>query len=97
MSLILLLNPKQYGGAIAADTSDVWRKRRRKLQELEEAEESVAIEKLLAEMKPVDNYLQDDKVKLHKLLSRSVSDKYTRQKNEERNKRLLLLLLLSDD
>lgn len=97
MSLILLLNPKQYGGVVVADTSDVWRKRRRKLQELEEAEETLAIEKLLAGMKPVDNYLQDDKVKLHKLLSRSVSDKYTRQKNEERNKRLLLLLLLSDD
>jgi hypothetical protein len=97
MSLILLLNPKQYGGAVTVDTSDVWRKRRRKLQEFEDAEESLAIEKLLANMNPVDNYLQDDKVKLHKLLTRTVSDKYTKQKEKERNDRLLLLLLLSDD
>lgn len=97
MSLILLLNPKQYGGAIAVDTSDVWRKRRRKLQELEDAEETLAINQLLAQFNPVDNSTNGAKVKLHKILSESISEKYNKTKEKERNKRLLLLLLLTDD
>lgn len=97
MSLLLLLNPKQYGGAaVEVDKADVWRKRRKKLQDLEDAEEALAIQQLLKNLKPVDNYLQDDKVKLHKLLGKSISEKYHDTERKDRNKRLLLLMLLAD-
>lgn len=96
MSLLLLLNPKQYGKAVAVDQADIWRKRRKKLQALEEAEETLAIQKLLREMKPVDNFVENDKLKLHKVLSRSISEKYHGQQRRDRDQKILLLLLLAD-
>lgn len=97
MSLLLLLNPKQYGGAaVEIDKADVWRKRRKKLQELEEAEEALAIQKLMAQLKPVDNYIESDRVKLHKILGKSVSDKYHDTERKERDRKLLLFMLLTD-
>ncbi len=96
MSLLLLLNPKQYGGEVALDQADIWRKRRKKLQALEEAEETLAIQKLLREMKPVDNFVENDKLKLHKVLSQSISEKYQSQQRRERERKILLLLLLAD-
>lgn len=97
MSLLLLLNPKQYGGtAVEIDKADVWRKRRKKLQEFEEAEEALAIQKLMAQLKPVDNYIESDRVKLHKILGKSVSDKYHDTERKERDRKLLLFMLLTD-
>jgi len=96
MSLILLLNPKQYGGAVTVDTSDIWIKRRKKLQQLEDAEEALAIQKLLQEMKPVDNYVESAKVKLHKVISERISDRYHAKQKTQRERSLLLLLLLAD-
>lgn len=50
MSLILLLNPKQYGGAVeVADGADIWRKRGARLRKLQEAEEAAAIQILLSQ------------------------------------------------
>lgn len=93
MSLIVLLNPKQYGGVV--DSSDVWRKRRKKLRQMEEAEEALAVEILLARRKELDNASESDKVNFNRIVSKAVLDRYSIEK--ERNQRLLLLLLLSDD
>lgn len=98
MSLLLLLNPKQHGGAaVEVDKADIWRKRRKKLQELEEAEEALALQKLMAQLKPVDNYIKSDKVKLHKLLGKDISDRYHETERKERSRNLFLLMLLTDN
>lgn len=54
MSLFLLFNPKQFGGAITPDTSDILRRRsKRRRREEEELEEALAVKLLLARQEDI--------------------------------------------
>ena len=95
MTLILLLNPKQYGTAtVEQDTSDVFRKRRRQERE----EEELAVKILLDRYKELQPATEEP-VNFDKLLVDALQTKYynldtTRQK---RIKELFLLMLMDDD
>jgi len=101
MSLIVLLNPKQYGGAVTPDTSDildVYRKKKRRSDELEEA---IAAQMLQARQKPITLTPKTDVQKLRDILkSRMFSEpKVGEVTGDERKKRIryLLLMLAMDD
>lgn len=101
MSLIVLLNPKQYGGAVTPDTSDildVYRKKKRRSDELEEA---IAAQMLQARQKPITLTPKTDVQKLRDILkARMFSEpKMGEVTGDERKKRIryLLLMLAMDD
>jgi hypothetical protein len=101
MSLIVLLNPKQYGGAVTPDTSDildVYRKKKRRSDELEEA---IAAQMLQARQKPITLAPKTDVQKLRDILkARMFSEpKVGEVTGDERKKRIryLLLMLAIDD
>lgn len=97
MSLILLLNPKQYGGAVTPDTSDIldrYAKRRRR--EEEQLEEAIAAQLLQARQQ--DIVIPPEVNKL--LLAETLISKYNDTPLEgelagsERKKRINVILLL---
>ena len=101
MSLIVLLNPKQYGGAVTPDTSDildVYRKKKRRSDELEEA---IAAQMLQARQKSITLAPKTDVQKLRDILkARMFSEpKVGEVTGDERKKRIryLLLMLAMDD
>jgi len=101
MSLIVLLNPKQYGGAVTPDTSDildVYRKKKRRSDELEEA---IAAQMLQARQKSITLTPKTDVQKLRDILkARMFSEpKVGEVTGDERKKRIryLLLMLAMDD
>lgn len=103
MSLLLLLNPKQYGGAVTSDTSDildVYRKRRKKREE-EALEEAIAAQLLKARQTDVSIPKSIDVVKLGAILREKLYENIEPDEVQglERKKRikLLLLALVMDD
>lgn len=104
MSLLLLLNPKQYGGTVTTpDTSDildVYRKRRKKLED-DRLEEEIAAQLLKARQQDVVIPAKVDALKLGAILQEKmyVNIKPDEVQGEERIKRirLLLLALVMDD
>lgn len=104
MSLLLLLNPKQYGGdVVTPDTSDildVYRKRRRKRED-ELLEEEIAAQLLKARQADVVIPATVDVIKLGAILREKLYEniKPDEVQGLERTKRikLLLLALVMDD
>lgn len=104
MSLLLLLNPKQYGGdVVTPDTSDildVYRKRRRKRED-ELLEEEIAAQLLKARQADVVIPPTVDVIKLGAILRKKLYEniKPDEVQGLERTKRikLLLLALVMDD
>lgn len=104
MSLLLLLNPKQYGGdVVTPDTSDildVYRKRRKKRED-ELLEEEIAAQLLKARQSDVVIPATVDVIKLGAILREKLYEniKPDEVQGLERTKRikLLLLALVMDD
>jgi hypothetical protein len=104
MSLLLLLNPKQYGGEVVTpDTSDildVYRKRRKKHED-ELLEEEIAAQLLKARQADVVIPATVDVIKLGAILREKLYEniKPDEVQGLERTKRikLLLLALVMDD
>ena len=104
MSLLLLLNPKQYGGvAETPDTSDildVYRKRRKKRED-KLLEEEIAAQLLKARQTDVSIPANVDVIKLGAILREKLYEniKPDEVQGLERTKRikLLLLALVMDD
>jgi len=104
MSLLLLLNPKQYGGVVeTTDTSDildVYRKRRKKRED-ELLEEEIAAQLLKARQADVAIPATVDVIKLGAILRGKMYEniKPDEVQGLERTKRikLLLLALVMDD
>ncbi len=104
MSLLLLLNPKQYGGVVVTpDTSDildVYRKRRKKRED-ELLEEEIAAQLLKARQADVVIPANVDVIKLGAILREKLYEniKPDEVQGLERTKRikLLLLALVMDD
>lgn len=104
MSLLLLLNPKQYGGdVVTPDTSDildVYRKRRKKRED-ELLEEAIAVQLLKARQADVVIPATVDVIKLGAILREKLYEniKPDEVQGLERTKRikLLLLALVMDD
>lgn len=97
MSLLLLLNPKQYGGVIETpDTSDILDVYRRKKRKYDELEEAIAAQLLKARQ---TDFIIPEKVnedKLAKILRSKVDStpKLDEVKGKERIKRIKILLLM---
>lgn len=95
MSLLLLLNPKQYGGTAERDTSDILDVYRRKKRAYDELEEQIAAE--LLKKRRTDVAIPDavDPNKLSKILASKVNlpAKVGEVSGDERKKRIKLLLL----
>ena len=97
MSLLLLLNPKQYGGVIETpDTSDILDVYIRKKRKYDELEEAIAAQLLKAKQ---TDFVIPEKVnedKLAKILRFKVDSisKPDEVKGKERIKRIKMLLLL---
>jgi hypothetical protein len=96
MSLLLLLNPKQYGGAVTKDTSDILDVYRRKKRKYDELEEAIAAQLLKARQ---TDFIIPEKVnedKLAKILRSKVDStpKPDEVKGKERIKRIKILLLM---
>ena len=103
MSLLLLLNPKQYGGAVEApDTSDildVYRKRKKREDEL--LEEEIAAQLLKARQQDVVIPDAVDPIRLSAILEKKMYENIRpgEVRGEDRKKRIkmLLMALLMDD
>lgn len=103
MSLLLLLNPKQYGGAVEApDTSDildVYRKRKKREDEL--LEEEIAAQLLKARQQDVVIPEAVDPIRLSAILEKKMYENIRpgEVRGEDRKKRIkmLLMALLMDD
>jgi len=97
MSLLLLLNPKQYGGVIEVpDTSDILDVYIRKKRKYDELEEAIAAQLLKARQ---TDFIIPEKVnedKLAKILRSKVDStpKPDEVKGEKRIKRIKILLLM---
>lgn len=95
MTLIVLLNPKQYGGAVdSSDVLDVYRKKRR---QQEREEEELAVQILLdryKELKPEQN-----EIPFTDLLTGALQTKYYNldAKRQKRIQELFLMMLMEDD
>jgi hypothetical protein len=104
MSLLLLLNPKQYGGTVetpdTSDILDVYRKRRKKRED-ELLEEEIAAQLLKARQQDIVIPPKVDPIKLGAILKEKlyVNIKPDEVQGEQRIKRirLLLLALVMDD
>lgn len=101
MSLIVLLNPKQYGGVVSKDTSDILDVYRRKKRKADELEEAIAAQLLQARQKPIDLPAKTDVNKLRDILQSrlSTAPRVGEVRGDERKKRItyLLLMLAMDD
>jgi hypothetical protein len=104
MSLLLLLNPKQYGGTVVtpetSDILDVYRKRRKK-RENDALEEAIAAQLLQARQKDIVLPVELDPIKLGAILKSKLYDDVRpgEIKGDERTKRIryLLMALALDD
>lgn len=96
MSLIVLLNPKQYGGAVTPDTSDILDVYRRKKRRADELEEAIAAQLLQARQKPITLPVKTDVNKLRDILQSKLSTAALpgEVSGDERKKRIKYLLLM---
>ena len=102
MSLLLLLNPKQYGGVVEVkDTSDILDRYRRKKREYDKLEETIAAQLLKARQTDLSIPEEVDEDKLADILRSKLqaTPKAGEVAGKERTKRIrvLLLLLAMDD
>lgn len=102
MSLLLLLNPKQYGGAVAEkDTSDILDVYRRKKRKYDQLEEAIAAQLLRARQTDLTIPKEVDEDKLASILRSKMrsAPQPGELAGKERIKRIrvLLLLLAMDD
>lgn len=102
MSLLLLLNPKQYGGVVEIkDTSDILDRYRRKKREYDQLEENIAAQLLKARQTDLSIPKEIDADKLADILRSKLqaNPKVGEVAGKERTKRIrvLLLLLAMDD
>lgn len=104
MSLLILLNPKQYGGTVevkdTSDILDVYRKRRRKLEE-NALEEAIAAQLLKKRQQDVVIPPEVNKVTLaailqDKLSAPAASDEVAGENRKKKIKMLLFALLMDD-
>lgn len=104
MSLLILLNPKQYGGALevkdTSDILDVYRKRRRKLEE-NALEEAIAAQLLKKRQQDVVIPHEVNKITLaailqDKLSAPAASDEVAGENRKKKIKMLLFALLMDD-
>lgn len=97
MSLLLLLNPKQYGGVIEVpDTSDILDVYIRKKRKYDELEEAIAAQLLKARQTDLTIPANVNEDKLAKILRSKVDStpKPDEVKGKERIKRIKILLLM---
>ena len=97
MSLLLLLNPKQYGGIVETpDTSDILDVYIRKKRKYDELEEAIAAQLLKARQTDFIIPEKVDEDKLAKILRSKVDSKPKPDevKGKERSKRIRILLLM---
>lgn len=97
MSLILLLNPKQYGGVVVTpDTSDILDVYRRKKRKYDELEEAIAAQLLKARQTDLTIPKEVDSLKLADILRAKLQTKPQPGEivGRERQKRIRILLLL---
>lgn len=97
MSLILLLNPKQYGGVVVTpDTSDILDVYRRKKRKYDELEEAIAAQLLKARQTDLTIPKEVDSLKLADILRAKLQTKPQPGEivGKERQKRIRILLLL---
>lgn len=97
MSLLLLLNPKQYGGVIETpDTSDILDVYRRKKRKYDELEEAIAAQLLRARQTDLTIPANVNEDKLAKILRSKIDSipKPDEVKGKERIKRIKILLLM---
>lgn len=97
MSLILLLNPKQYGGVVVTpDTSDILDVYRRKKRKYDELEEAIAAQLLKARQTDLTIPKEVDSLKLADILRAKLQTKPQPGEivGKERQKRIHILLLL---
>jgi hypothetical protein len=103
MSLLLLLNPKQYGGEVTTpDTSDILDVYRRKKRQYDELEEQIAAQILKKRQKDVAIPETVNKIKLAKILANKLDDAPKRdevsgQIRSQRIKLITMVLLMDDD
>ena len=102
MSLLLLLNPKQYGGVVTVtDTSDILDVYRRKKRKYDELEEAIAAQLLKARQTDLSIPKEVDEDKLASILRSKIqtAPQPGEVAGKERTKRIrvLLLLLAMDD
>ena len=102
MSLLLLLNPKQYGGVVEVkDTSDILDRYRRKKREYDQLEENIAAQLLKARQTDLSIPKEIDADKLADILRSKLqaNPKAGEVAGKERTQRIrvLLLLLAMDD
>lgn len=102
MSLLLLLNPKQYGGVVEdKDTSDILDRYRRKKREYDKLEETIAAQLLKARQTDLSIPKEVDEDKLASILRSKIqtAPQPGEVAGKERIKRIrvLLLLLAMDD
>ena len=99
MSLILLLNPKQYGGAVVVtDTSDIldgYRKRRNKREE-DLYEEQLAAKILSERQAKVELPKNLDKARFATTLRSKLDDTQVTDKKRKQIRMILLLLAMDD-
>lgn len=99
MSLLLLLNPKQYGGVTetkdTSDILDVYRRRRRKRED-ELLEEELAAQLLKKRQKDIVIPQEINKIKLANVLQNKLFDtpKADEVAGKERVKRVRLLMMV---
>lgn len=104
MSLLLLLNPKQYGGTVetpdTSDILDVYRKRRKREERL--LEEEFAAQILKKRQKDIVIPEKINKIKLAKILANKMDDtpkqdEVSGQARSQRIKLVMMVLLVDDD
>lgn len=95
MTLILLLNPKQYGQGDSSDILDVYRKKRR---QQEREEEELAVKILLDRYKELQPTTEAE-VPFESLLTGALQTQYygLDAKRQKRIQQLFLLMLMDDD
>ena len=97
MSLLLLLNPKQYGGVVVdKDTSDILDRYRRKKRKYDELEEAIAAQLLKARQTDLSIPKEVDEDKLASILRSKIqtAPQPGEVAGKERTKRIRVLLLL---
>ncbi len=95
MTLIVLLNPKQYAYGERSDILDVYRKKRR---QQEREEEDLAVKILLDRYKELQPK-EETTVKFETLLTGALQTKYygLDEQRQKRIQQLFLMMLMEDD
>jgi hypothetical protein len=96
MTLLLLLNPKQYGGAVTPDTSDILDVYIRKKRKYDQLEEAIAAQLLKARQTDliIPKNINENKLATVLLTKLNATPRPDEVKGRERIKRIRALLLM---